>query len=225
MLPELEEQLKNIGILKEEFVQQRPNLDDALEQGAEIAKKSHPNAQQPMKHWVAVLSARWEEASQLLQQREDRIKTQVQALKDQDELLDNLLKFLSDKEDHLNFVEEDPIPDDIGAVERLLDEHQEFMTSLKERQPEFDEISKIRRRQETEFGTTKEQTKKKPKKSVFNPKIIQATDRWSALWLAAGKRQQKLQEMLDYLKEVKKNFFFDFFRFKNIFFHFCRKKN
>lgn len=128
-LPELEGQLKNIGILKGEFGQQQPNLDESIRQGDEIVKICHPNAQQPMKHWMAVLSARWEEASQLCQQREDRIKTQIQALKDQDALLENLLKWLSDKEDHLNFVEEDPIPDDVGAVQRLLDEHQEFMGS------------------------------------------------------------------------------------------------
>jgi len=185
-----------------------------LRQGAEIAAKCHSNAEQPLKRWVAVLSARWEEASQSVQQREERIKAQIQTLKDQEALLDELLKWLSDKEDHLNFVEEDPIPEDIKGVERLLEEHQEFMGSLRERQPEFDEFSKVRRRQETELGTSKEPTKKKQKKAICSPKIIQVTDRWNTLWLAAGKRQQKLQERLDYLKEKEKmkNFNFDEWR-------------
>lgn len=71
-----------------------------------------------MKQWLVILQARWDEVASWAQERENRLKDQLNALKEQDDLLDNLLQWLLEKEAYLQDLEAEPIPEDLPLVEQ-----------------------------------------------------------------------------------------------------------
>lgn len=59
-------------------------------------------------------------------------------------LLEELLEWLAKCESRLLNLEAEPLPDDIPTVERLIEEHKEFMEETARRQHEVDSVCKAR---------------------------------------------------------------------------------
>lgn len=70
-----------------------------------------------MKQWLTVLQSRWDEVSSWAQEREARLKDQSNALREQDDLLDDLLRWLTEKEAYLQDLDTEAIPEDLPLVE------------------------------------------------------------------------------------------------------------
>ncbi len=106
------------------FAAQESKLNDACHMGDNILTKCHPDAVTVVKHWITVLQARWEEISNLSDQRQERLSEALQNLKTNAELLENLLSWLEGAENTLQLRDSKPVPDDIPLIQQLLDEHQ-----------------------------------------------------------------------------------------------------
>lgn len=59
-------------------------------------------------------------------------------------LLEELFEWLAKCESHLLNLEAEPLPEDIPSVERLIEEHKEFMEETAKRQHEVDSVCKAR---------------------------------------------------------------------------------
>lgn len=60
---QLNSQLSQLQNLQRQFQQQQSSLDAALQLGNEILTKCHPDAKQPMRHWLTILQSRWDEVT------------------------------------------------------------------------------------------------------------------------------------------------------------------
>lgn len=58
---QLSSQLYHLQDLQKQFEQQKSSLDAAVQLGETILSHCHPTAVQPMKHWLTILKARWDE--------------------------------------------------------------------------------------------------------------------------------------------------------------------
>jgi len=68
----------------------------------------------------------------------------LQSLQDLDSLLEELFSWLTRLENRLLDLESEPLPDSIEVVERLIEEHREFMESTAKRQTEVDTVCKVK---------------------------------------------------------------------------------
>uniref|UniRef100_A0A914V858 DMD n=1 Tax=Plectus sambesii TaxID=2011161 RepID=A0A914V858_9BILA len=143
---ELEQQLARLEVLNQEMASQRPMLDDTLSLARDIQTKCHPLAEQPIKHWLRILQARWDEVAAWSDQRNDRLKEQLKTVTDQDALIDDLLKWIQGKENELHDVEEVPVPEDLEVIEEMIADHEEFEGELRDRQGDVDDATKGRKR-------------------------------------------------------------------------------
>lgn len=137
--------------------------DDTIDLAHSILKKSHPNAIPIIKNWITIIQSRWDEVSQWALGRESKLRDQLQSLKDLDESIEELLAWLkgleatllseypmnANENNHILItlfrivdLEKEPLPDDIPAVERLIEDHKEFMENTARRQSEIDRACK-----------------------------------------------------------------------------------
>ncbi len=72
----------------------------------------------------------------------DHFKDHLKELRDLLNLMEELIQFLSTKENFLLEVENEPLPDTLEEVRVLIEEHQEFMNSMSQRQSEISTICK-----------------------------------------------------------------------------------
>lgn len=68
---EILEQMDEVAQLRKEMDDEAARLDDILKAGKEIYAKCHPLAEQPMKCWLRILQARWDEVSQAIDSKRD----------------------------------------------------------------------------------------------------------------------------------------------------------
>lgn len=68
----------------------------------------------------------------------------LQSLQDLDSLLEELFSWLTRLENQLLDLESEPLPDSIEVVEKLIEEHREFMESTAKRQTEVDTVCKVK---------------------------------------------------------------------------------
>jgi hypothetical protein len=103
--------------------------------------------------------SRWEEVASWALQRNDKLNDHLRELKDILALLDELMQWLVGKEDTLVKLEQEPLPDDLEEISRLINEHQEFMDDLSTRQPEIDSVCKPMRPKSQAPPTARRQSK------------------------------------------------------------------
>lgn len=77
-------------------------------------------------------------------QREQRLVEHLQSLQDLDSLLEELFSWLTRLENRLLDLESEPLPDSVEVVEKLIEEHREFMESTSKRQTEVDTVCKVK---------------------------------------------------------------------------------
>lgn len=94
----------------------------------------------------------------------------------------------------------------------MIDEHQQFESEIRDRQSEVDDVLKGRKRSDSdENAETGIRKSVPPRKSIKHPRCQQLTDRWKQLWTESLDYGSKLQDLRNYLSEMKRleSFSFD----------------
>uniref|UniRef100_A0A023FN77 Putative microtubule-actin cross-linking factor 1 isoforms 1/2/3/5-like isoform 1 n=1 Tax=Amblyomma cajennense TaxID=34607 RepID=A0A023FN77_AMBCJ len=125
-----------------EMEQQEHNKESTIALAQEILSRCHPDAVTVIRHWVTIIQSRWEEVSLWARQREQKLAEHLRSLRDVLELLEELLRWLLAAEASLMTLEAQPLPDEVPATERLLEDHRRFMDDMSQRQADVDRISK-----------------------------------------------------------------------------------
>ncbi|XP_055855328.1 dystonin isoform X47 [Episyrphus balteatus] len=108
----------------------------------EIIDKAYPDAIPIIKNWLQIIQTRWDEISQWAVNREAKLEQHLQSLKDLDENIEDLLAWLNGLESTLLNLEREPLPEEIPPLEKLIEDHKEFMENTARRQLEVDRACK-----------------------------------------------------------------------------------
>nr|XP_006813086.1 PREDICTED: dystonin isoform X1 [Saccoglossus kowalevskii] len=230
----LTEQIENHKDFKKLMAAEESRLKDTIAMGMAILKKCHPDAETVIKHWITVLEARWAEVQNWSDQREQRLLDALQQLKTNAELLEALMAWLEGAEATLKTLEEEPIPEELEVVEKLLEEHREFQGEMSTKQPDVDRVIKPhkRRRSISDGSHTgipvldrsrrgrhrhRRPASREPSPgpdASRNPRAAALFNKWKHVWVMSLDRQRKLQDVYDRLAEMRimKNFNFNDWR-------------
>ncbi|CAH0385015.1 unnamed protein product [Bemisia tabaci] len=239
-----------------EMAEKEYEKDQTIALAQRILQKAHPDGASVIKHWITIIQSRWDEVSTWAKQREQRLRDHLRSLQDLDTLLEELLAWLARLENQLLQQEAEPLPEEIPIVERLIEEHREFMEQTSSRQHEVDSVCKARQIQPERKpsmkrlstsglkasrdnlldrrGSRASPSRDKPAVDALphygprfppkgskaaepqfrNPRCRILWDSWRNVWILAWERQRRLQEHLNYLKELEKvkNFSWDEWR-------------
>lgn len=75
--------------------------DDTIRLANSILEKAHPDAIPIIKNWITIIQSRWDEVSQWAISRENKLQQQLQSLRDLDDSIEELLRWLSGLESTL----------------------------------------------------------------------------------------------------------------------------
>ncbi|XP_034478273.1 dystonin isoform X16 [Drosophila innubila] len=117
---------------------------ETFEYAEEIIGKAYPDAIPIIKNWLSIIQQRWEEVRQWAINRESKLDQHLQSLKDLDDTIEELLAWLSGLEGTLLNLKHEQLPDEIPPVEKLIEDHKEFMENTARRQNEVDRACKPR---------------------------------------------------------------------------------
>ncbi|XP_034109846.1 dystonin isoform X28 [Drosophila albomicans] len=117
---------------------------ETFEYAEEIISKAYPDAIPIIKNWLSIIQQRWEEVRQWAINRESKLEQHLQSLKDLDDTIEELLAWLSGLEGTLLNLKHEQLPDEIPPVEKLIEDHKEFMENTARRQNEVDRACKPR---------------------------------------------------------------------------------
>ena len=141
-LPEDENQTQTLIDIHAKFTRELRekefDKEETLRVANNILSKAHPDAIPIIKNWISIIQSRWEEISQWSLSRENKLKGHLQSLRDLENSIEELLKWLMGLESTLLNLETEELPDDIPAVEELIADHKEFMENTARRQQEVD---------------------------------------------------------------------------------------
>ncbi|XP_054153654.1 microtubule-actin cross-linking factor 1, isoforms 1/2/3/4-like isoform X7 [Oppia nitens] len=207
-----------------EMAAQEKNKDATIALAQEILQKCHPDATPVIRHWITIIQSRWEEVAAWAQQREQRLQDHLRSLKNIMDLLEELLAWLIGAEASLLAAEAEPLPDDVLALERLIEEHQRFIDDMIRKEPDVEKVAKAF----TTKRTTKEQIRAgidkgrrgyPPRTStptrgiepeIKHPRARELLEKWSTVWKLAMDRMKRLQDKLNYNRELDRMRNFDF---------------
>ncbi|CAJ0916087.1 unnamed protein product, partial [Mesorhabditis belari] len=164
---------------------EEPRKEALLALCAAIQTKAHPAAEQPMRHWNKLLTARWKEVEDRALEKTVDLKEQKQKNEEREKALKELLAFVAKKRDQLLAMSSAPTPEDLTTVDNMLQAYEQLDFELNEKQPEVDDAVK---------GGQK----------AKNPKAIQLGDEWKRLWLDALGHKNALDETKELLEEMKR---------------------
>ncbi|XP_017959523.1 dystonin isoform X23 [Drosophila navojoa] len=117
---------------------------ETFEYAEVIIGKAYPDAIPIIKNWLSIIQQRWEEVRQWAINRESKLEQHLQSLKDLDDNIEELLAWLSGLEGTLLNLKHEQLPDEIPPVEKLIEDHKEFMENTARRQNEVDRACKPR---------------------------------------------------------------------------------
>lgn len=114
----------------DELKAEEVNVQSAIKKGQVILRFCHPSATQIIQQWLARLKKRWDEVWKWSTQRLTRLEEERAKMAEDQELMDDLLKWIDEKENVLNEKDQEPIPDDdYEVVQLLLEEHKVDLSS------------------------------------------------------------------------------------------------
>ena len=209
-----------------EMAAQEKNKDSTIALAQEILQKCHPDATPVIRHWITIIQSRWEEVSSWAQQREQRLQDHLRSLRSIMELLEELLAWLIGAEASLLAAESLPLPDDVISLERLIEEHQTFIDSMIRREPDVEKVAKafstkrVTREQLTR-GIDKGYRRGAPPRTstptrgyvepeIKHPRARELLEKWRVVWKLAMDRMKRLQDKLNYNRELDRMRNFDF---------------
>lgn len=145
-IPEDEHKAKELLDLHAKFMRELREKefekDNTLRLANSILEKAHPDAIPIIKNWISIITTRWEEISQWALQRENKLKENLQALRDLDNTIEELLAWLTGLQNTLLNLEQERLPDSIPETEALIQDHKEFMENTARRTGEIDRACK-----------------------------------------------------------------------------------
>ncbi|XP_017836803.1 dystonin isoform X21 [Drosophila busckii] len=133
----------HMDFMKDLRVREREK-SETFEYAEEIIDKAYPDAIPIIKNWLSIIQQRWEEVRQWAINRESKLDSHLQSLKDLDDTIEELLAWLSGLEGTLLNLKHEQLPDEIPPVEKLIEDHKEFMENTARRQNEVDRACKPR---------------------------------------------------------------------------------
>uniref|UniRef100_A0A7N6ASS5 Microtubule actin crosslinking factor 1 n=1 Tax=Anabas testudineus TaxID=64144 RepID=A0A7N6ASS5_ANATE len=235
VLPEEAETLQALLHTHRDFMStvedKRADVNKAAGMGEGILTVCHPDSITTIKHWITIIRARFEEVLTWAKQHEQRLETALTELLNNANLLEELLSWLQWAETTLVQRDTESLPQDITQLKSLITEHQMFMEEMTRKQPDVDKVTKTYKRKTAEPSSSlTERRGARTSNSVYllmkqillsvsggNPRLNQLCAKWQQVWLLALDRQRKLNDALDRLEEVLKefaNFDFDVWRKK-----------
>ncbi|XP_016942961.3 microtubule-actin cross-linking factor 1 isoform X37 [Drosophila suzukii] len=133
----------HMEFMKDLRVREREKTE-TFEYAEDIINKAYPDAIPIIKNWLSIIQQRWEEVRQWAINRESKLEQHLQSLKDLDDTIEELLAWLSGLEGTLLNLKHEQLPDEIPPVEKLIEDHKEFMENTARRQNEVDRACKPR---------------------------------------------------------------------------------
>ncbi|XP_070068862.1 microtubule-actin cross-linking factor 1 isoform X30 [Drosophila takahashii] len=133
----------HMEFMKDLRVREREKTE-TFEYAEDIINKAYPDAIPIIKNWLSIIQQRWEEVRQWAINRESKLDQHLQSLKDLDDTIEELLAWLSGLEGTLLNLKHEQLPDEIPPVEKLIEDHKEFMENTARRQNEVDRACKPR---------------------------------------------------------------------------------
>lgn len=80
---------------QKELREKEIDKDDTIRLANSILEKAHPDAIPIIKNWITIIQSRWDEVSQWALSRENKLKSQLQTLRDLDDSIEELLAWLA----------------------------------------------------------------------------------------------------------------------------------
>uniref|UniRef100_A0AAF5PYW1 GAR domain-containing protein n=2 Tax=Wuchereria bancrofti TaxID=6293 RepID=A0AAF5PYW1_WUCBA len=204
---EILEQMDEVAQLLKEMDDKRILMQSIKKTGEDIHSKCHPSAEQPMKYWLKVLQNRWDEVTNAIDNRRDDLEMQLSELRAREKMIADLLKYIEEKSTELRMINERSLPQELDALNRFIEDHEQFEKILREKQGMVDEATRSQRR----LFAVEEKVKKKGVKAlqrhehpIQHPKSDQLSSRWKKLWIDSMDYGRHLREMKEYLEEMKR---------------------
>jgi dystonin len=160
------------------------------------------------------------------QQREQRLQDHLRSLRNIMDLLEELMAWLIGAEASLLAAEALPLPDDVLSLERLIEEHQRFIDDMIRREPDVEKVAKAfstKRtvREQVSRGIEKGRTRGLPPRTstptrghfepeIKHPRARELLEKWRVVWKLAMDRMKRLQDKLNYNRELDRMRHFDF---------------
>lgn len=122
---------------------QEQNMGQTLKLSQDILSKCHPDAEPVIKHWINIIQSRWDEIDAWAKQRGQRLADHLRSLQEILKLVEDLINWLARNEARLLSEESEALPENIGQLDALIDQHSAFMDELRKREPDVDRVVKI----------------------------------------------------------------------------------
>lgn len=129
--------------LLRKMANQEQIMNQTLKLAQDILSKCHPDAEPVIKHWINIIKSRWDEIDAWAKQRGQRLADHLRSLQELLELVDELIGWLSRHEGRLVAEETETLPENVGQLDSLIDQHSAFMDELRKREPQVDRIVKV----------------------------------------------------------------------------------
>uniref|UniRef100_A0A8C5Q5D1 EF-hand domain-containing protein n=1 Tax=Leptobrachium leishanense TaxID=445787 RepID=A0A8C5Q5D1_9ANUR len=172
-------------------------LECIVSLGHEILSTCHPDSIITIKSWLNITKTRYQEVSK------ERSLRKTCSLAMELEEVARLLDWITSAEEALSLRDQEPLPEDIGAMEETISQHAVFMEELNRKEPDVERVTKNCKRKVTEVRTVS--TRKNP-----TPHMAQLLNRWQQLWFLSLDRQCRLQSAQQRLHELQEFAHFDF---------------
>ncbi|XP_018791082.1 PREDICTED: dystonin isoform X10 [Bactrocera latifrons] len=144
--PDDEKITREMIAMHNEFLKDLQNREiqktETFQFAEEIINKAYPDSIPIIKNWLSIIQTRWDEVLQWSINRETKLNHHLQSLKDLDNTIEELLAWLNGLEATLLNLEKEALPDDITELEKLIEDHKEFMENTARRQVEVDRACK-----------------------------------------------------------------------------------
>ncbi|OCT77336.1 hypothetical protein XELAEV_18032537mg [Xenopus laevis] len=231
VIPEEEQALQDCQRQQQELMSalqcQQHSLDCIVSLGQEILASCHPNSVITIKSWLNITKTRYQEVMSWAHQQGERIKSQIQSLATEREEVTRLIDWITAAEEALSLRDQDPLPEDMAALEELVSHHAVFMEELNKKEPEVERVTKNCKRKvpETKPPTSRKNSAKR-QNSLKSPQtassltlldlvpptshMAQLLNRWQQLWFLSLDRQCRLQSAQQRLEELQEFAHFDF---------------
>lgn len=139
---ESQKMLNEFNVFLYELRDKEFDKNEVLSLAQNILNQAHPDAIKILRTIIHTITQRWEEISQWALNREQKLSSHLQSLKDLDGTIDDLLAWLNGLEKTLKNLEAEELPNDATVIEQLIEDHKEFMENTASRQSEIDMICK-----------------------------------------------------------------------------------
>ncbi|KAM4028133.1 microtubule-actin cross-linking factor 1, isoforms 6/7-like isoform 2-T4 [Anomaloglossus baeobatrachus] len=231
VIPEEEQALKECQTQQQELMStlqcQEMALECIVSLGQEILSACHPDSIITIKSWLNISKTRYQEVTSWARQQGERIQAQIQSLAAEREEVARLMDWITAAEEALSLRDQEPLPEEMAALQELIAQHSVFMEELNRKEPEVEKVTKSCKRKAIDpRATTARKSSAKRQNSEKSPQtgpsiplqdlapraphMAQLLNRWQQLWFLALDRQCRLQSAQQRLQELQEFAHFDF---------------